>query len=66
MFVIFVGRIGPIAYLPFYFFIKMWENLKKKPYQTQPTSVKTLKKHENVPMRTNKKRQVFFHGFLGK
>ena len=33
----------PIARLVFYLFIKMWENLYQKPYQTWQTAVKTFK-----------------------
>ena len=44
----------------------MWENLYKKPYLNWKTAVKTLIKHQNVPTRTRKKRQILFHRFLGE
>ena len=44
----------------------MWKNLYKKPYQTWKTVVTTFKKHQNVPMRTQKKRKIFFHRFLSE
>ena len=50
----------------FYLVIKMWKNLYKKPYQTWKTVVTTFKKHQNVPMRTQKKRKIFFHRFLSE
>ena len=64
-FVILRDRIERITCLLFYFVIKMWKNLYKKQYQKWKT-VKTFKKHQNVPTRTDKKSQIFFHRFLGE
>ena len=65
-FVIFVGRIKPIACLVFYLVIKLWEDLYKKPFHTWKTLVKIFKKHKNVPSGTHKKRQILFHRFSGE
>ena len=43
----------------------MWENLYNKSDQNCQTALKTLKKHQNVPTGTHKKRQILFHRFLG-
>ena len=40
------------------------ENLYKIAYRTWPTTVETLKKHQNDPTRTQKKSQILFHRFL--
>ena len=65
-FVIVGGRIEAVACLLLYLVIKARENLYKKPYQKWQTSVKTFKKHRNVPMAAHKKRQILFHRFLGE
>ena len=65
-FVILTGRIEPISCLVFYLAIKMWENLYKKAFQKWQTALKTLKKHQNVPTGTHKKRQILFQRFLGE
>ena len=60
-FVILVRRMDSFVCLVFYLFIKMQENLYKKPYRTWQAAVKTFKKHQNVPPETHKTRQTLFH-----
>ena len=54
-FVSLVGRIKPISY-----FVKMLENVYRKPHQTWQAAVKTFKKHSNAPKDHKKRGKSYF------
>ena len=59
-FVIFVGRVEPIASHVLHLVMKMEENLYKKQYRTWQTAVKVFNKHQIVPTGTQKKGTRYF------
>ena len=65
-FVIVIRKMKPIAFLVFYFVIKMWENLCKKTFSNMENSSKNIKKKKNIPTGTHKNRQILFRRFLGE
>ena len=54
-FVIVIRKMKPIAFLVFYFVIKMWENLCKKTFSNMENSSKNIKKKKKYSNRNTQK-----------